>query len=229
MSSMLWVLGIYFYLLKNYEKKTCNLFIFLAVFFCYSFLICARDGKINSPQTTYYYVFNVGFMRAVGGIGIGYFIGEWWKSNSDKIEQKSISFWQKILITLLEFACLYFMVKYLLLKRMRFKNDMIFIVDFVVIIMLFLSKKGYISQLLNDTILGDVWMFFSKYTYSIYMVHKMVFAFLRELHWKKYPEFIHTHPLINVIFVLGLVLSAGIFLYHFVEKPCTKYLSKKWL
>ena len=227
-SSMLWVLGIYFYLLKNYEKKTCNFIIFLTVFFCYSFLICARDGKINSPQTTYCYVFNVGLMRAFGGIGIGYFIGEWWKVNFDTIGQKTLKLWQKILITLLEFVCLYFMVKYLLLKRIQFKNDMIFIVDFIVIIMLFLAKKGFISQFFNDTVLGDIWVFFSKYTYSIYMVHKLVFAFFRYLQWKKHPDFIHTYPLVEVIIILCAVVTTGVLLYHLIEKPCIKYLSKKY-
>lgn len=226
-SAMLWVLGIYYYLFKNYNRKTVNLIIFLAVFFCYSFLICAKNGKFNRPQLTFYYVFNVGFMRAVGGIGIGCLIGEWWADNSEKIKQKTLNIWQQSLITIVEFICLYFMVKYLLFQKIKFKNDMIFIVDFAVLIVLFLSKKGFLSQLLNDTPLGNIWLFFGKYTYSIYMVHKLIFAFFRELQWRQHPEFIHAHPFFEVIIILCSLLMTGILIYHLVEKPAAEYLSKK--
>jgi peptidoglycan/LPS O-acetylase OafA/YrhL len=226
-SSMLWVLGIYYYLLKNFDKKIVNLAIFLIVFLCYSFLINAKGGKINSVEQTFYHIFNVGFMRALAGLGVGYFIGEWWKENKEKIQQISLNIYQKLAITALEFVCLYFMINNLVLHRLKFQNHMIFIVDFIAIIMLFIIKKGFISQILNDTILGDISVNIAKYTYSLYITHKLIFAILVGSFWKFHPQWVYAHPIENVVMTLLLVVIFGAFTYHFVEAPCARYFSKK--
>ena len=44
-SAMLWTFLLFYYLLKNYDKKHVNLFIALLIFFCYSFIIHAKGGK----------------------------------------------------------------------------------------------------------------------------------------------------------------------------------------
>ncbi|MBQ8460041.1 acyltransferase family protein [bacterium] len=223
-SSMLWVLGIYYYMLKNFDKKKVNFAIFLIVFFCYSFLINAKNGHINSIEQTFYHIFNVGFMRALGGIGIGYIIGDWWKIYKEKIQQITFNTYQKIIVTFAEFICLYFMINNLILHRLKFNNHMIFIFDFIAIIILFVVKKGYISQILNDSILGDISVNLAKYTYSLYMVHKLVFAILAGSLWKYHTEFVYTHPLGNVILTLSLVMIFGVFTYHCVEQPCGNFL-----
>lgn len=226
-SSMLWVLGIYYYALKHFDKKKVNFVIFLTIFFCYSFMVNAKNGRISSVEQTFYHIFNVGFMRALGGLGVGYFIGEWWRENREKIQQISLNIYQKLTITALEFICLYFTINYLIFQRLSFKNNIIFIAVFIAIVMLFIAKKGYISQILNDTKLGDISVNIAKYTYSTYITHKLVFAVLVGTFWKTHKEWVYLHPVENVVYTLILVFILGIFTYHFVEAPCARYFSHK--
>lgn len=222
-STMLWVFVLYYYLLKNYEKKHVNLFIAAAIFFCYSFIIHAKSGKIDNNIQTFYCIFNVGMMRGLGGIGIGYFIGEWYKNNLDKIKNLAFSFKSKFVLTCLEFICLYFIINNLMLHKLQYKNNLIYIVSFVVIIILFLLKQGFISKILEN----KIWENLSKYTYSLYMTHFVLFYILKDSVWKHYPEWVYAHPIENVIYTLLGVLVLGIFTYHFVEKPCAIYLKNK--
>lgn len=226
-SAMLWVLGIYYYLIRNFDKKKVNFVIFLIIFFSYSFMISAKGGKINNPAKTIYFIFNIGFLRALGGIGIGYFIGEWWKSEKEKIKIFTVTLYQKLVITLIEFICLYFMINNLLFHKIKFKNDMIFIFDFIAVIVLFILKKGYISQILNDSFLGDISTNIAKYTYSVYMCHKLIFAILANSLWKYFSNEVYNHPILNIVYTLVFVFIFGVFTYHFVEEPCAKYLKQK--
>ena len=222
-SSMMWTFVLFSYLLKNYEKKNVDLFITLAVFFCYGFILHARNGAINFPRQTYYNIFNVGVMRAIGGIGLGYIISEWYKTYGEKIDCAVLSFKQKFLVTCLEALCLFFTIYALMLHRISFNNNIVFIVCFAIMLMLFISKKGYISQFLEK----DYWKYASRYTYSIFMTHQIVCFSLKELLMARYPNFVYSHPVANIFLILTCVLLLGIATYHLVEKPAANYLSKK--
>ena len=119
------------------------------------------------------------------------------------------------------------MINNLLFHKIKFKNDMIFIFDFIAIIILFLLKKGYISQILNDSFLGNISTNIAKYTYSVYMCHKLVFAILANSLWKYFSDEVYNHPILNIVYTLILVFIFAIFIYHFIEEPCTKYLKQK--
>ena len=223
-SAMLWVLLFIFYLRKNYDKKHVDLVLALLVMFSYSFIIHAKGGKINSHVKTFYYIFNIGMLRAIGGIGIGYFIGEWYKENCEKIKNWQISIGQFICISTVEFMCIYFIINNLFLRRLEYKNDMIYIVTFTIITMLFLIQKGFFSKLLNN----DFWPKLSKYTYAIYMVHIAIFIHLKGTLWKYHPEFVYSHPVLNIFVALIPAVILGILTYHYVEKPCAKYLTERY-
>ena len=222
-SSMLWVLLALFYSLKIFKKEQVNLFLVCAVFFCYSFLIHAKGGKITNNTQTFYYIFNVGMLRAIGGIGIGYFIGEWYKNNVEKIKNYTFNIYQKIFLTIIEFMCIYFTINNLMLHKIKFKNDMIFIVTFAILIICFLLKGGYISRILDN----DFWGKISKYTYSIYMTHNVVRFVLKNSFWVSNSEFVYAYPMFNSFIAFVLVLILGIFTYHFVEKPCAQYFKER--
>ena len=218
-SAMLWVLLLFYFLRKNYEKKNVNLFIICLVFFCYSFLIHAKGGVINNNVQTFNRVFNVGMLRGLGGIGLGYLIGEWYKANSEIIKKK-VNFVQKLLYTGLEFVCLFFIINNLMLHKLHYKNHIIFIIVFAAVIILFLLRKGFISELLNN----DICMHLSKYTYSFYMVHYFVIKSIIG-YGKKYGfDFVYVHPVLYFVLILIAVTFSGVLTYHFVERPAAKYL-----
>lgn len=222
-SAMLWAFVIYSYLLKNYRKENANLLIALLVFFSYGFIIHAKGGAINSHEQTFYNIFNVGMMRAFGGVGIGYFIAQWYQANADKIKNITLTLYQKIAITALEFICIFFIINNLMLHKIHYKNHIIFIIVFAVALMLFLIRQGYVSRLLNS----DCWQNLSKYTYSLYMTHIFIFDVFKGSIWKYHTDWVYAYPILNVLFALLAALVFGIFTYHFIEKPATAYLLKR--
>lgn len=222
-SAMLWTFVLFSYLLKNYEKKNVNLFIALLVFFSYGFIIHAKGGAINSHEQTFYNIFNIGMIRAFGGIGVGYFIAQWYEKNADKIKKLTLPLYQKIAFTTLEFVCIFFIINNLMLHKIHYKNHIIFIITFATTLMLFLAKQGFISKLLNI----DYWHGLAQYTYSLYMTHMIIFDTLKGSFWKYHPEIVYAHPILNVFFTLTIVVLFGTFTYHFIEKPATSFLSQK--
>lgn len=222
-SAMFWVLLALFYSLKVFKKEQVNLFLAFAILFCYSFLIHAKGGKINNHLLILCFVFSVKMLRAVGGIGIGYFIGEWYKNNIEKIKNYTFNIYQKIFLSVIEFMCIYFTINNLMLHRIKFKNDMIFIITFAILIICFLLKGGFFSRLLDN----DFWGKISKYTYSIYMTHTLIIFTFKGLLWKPYTDYLLGHELLNIFAPIILALILGVFTYHFVEKPCAQYFKER--
>ena len=143
----------------------------------------------------------------------------------NKIKNLTLSFNNIILLTGLEFICLYFLINNLFFHKLHYNNHIIYIIDFIIIIILFLINKGMISKILNL----NIWVFLSKYTYSLYMTHIIMLNTLRGSFWKTHSEWIYAHPVQNVIYTLIGVFILGVFTYHFVEKPSTAYLKKKFI
>ena len=224
-SAMLWTMLLFMYLLKNFEKKYVDLLIVLLIFFSYTFIIHALNGRMYYHTLTYHGFINIGMLRAFGGIGLGYLIGEWYKVYSEKIERATVSAKTKILITLAEFTFLFFIIYNLLLHDIKFNNRIIFVIVFAITIMLFISKKGFVSKFLENKIFSKV----SRYTYSIYMVHLLVFETINGSLWKKQPDFLYSHPVLNLVIALTCVVLLGILVHHVIEVPSAKFLRKKFL
>ena len=178
-SSLLWVSIFILSLRKTFDKNAVNLFIGVLVFLTYSFLIQAKGGRIDAGGGPFYYLFHVGMMRAIGAVGIGYLIGEYYKDNIEKIKSAVFSKLSVINITLIEFICLFFIINNLLLHRINCTNKFIFIIVFALTLILFLCNKGYISRFLNK----DIFVNFGKYTYSIFMTHMIVLMMFKKYWW----------------------------------------------
>ena len=222
LSSLLWSLVLYFYLLKNYKKKSVNLIIAIIAIFSYALIIQELNGGINSHTKIINGFINIGMLRALGGIGIGYFIAEWYKLNIDKIKNFSCNFLQKLLFSLIEFACLFFIINNLILHKLKYPNQMIFIIIFIFTIILFLLKKGFISKILDNNLCPII----SKYTFSLYMTHVLGLENVKKHLWKTHHEWVYAIPIENIVYTLLLVFILGIFTYHFVEKPCAEYFKR---
>lgn len=221
-SAMLWTLLLFYYLLKNFNKKTVNLIIAILIYCSYGMLIHYTDGVTWSAAKHFTLFINSGMCRAIGGIGIGYFIAQWYNANKDSIKNAVLPIYTKLFLTLIEFMCLFFIINNLLLHKIKYDNNFIFIVVFTLTIVLFLYNQGFISRFLNK----DIFVFLSKYIYSIYMVHCYIIYMLRHYFWDIHQHFLATHPIINIEIAIGLAIFFGVLMYHFVEKPASNYLKK---
>jgi len=220
-SAMLWTMFFMLYLLKNYERKNVNLFFALAIIFSYGFIINVWNGSIGMNLPSKYGLFHAGMLRALGGMSIGYFIAEWYKANIGNIKQQVLSIKSKLTITAFEAIMLFLVINNLLLHKSGYKNQFVYIIIFTITIVLFLINKGYVSKFLNKNIFLKI----SRYTYSIFVTHIVVRnAYLFSL---CKTDFIKTHPCLSLIIELLTVLILGIFTYHFIEKPASKYYLNK--
>ncbi len=223
-SVMLWTLLLYFYLLKHYEQKNINLLAFLAVFICYGIIIQARQGHISGPNVVFGHLYQFSTLRGLGGISLGYLLGNWYKNNAELIKNYIPTWKQKIFLTSLEFVCLFFIINNLIFHKIKFDNDIIFILTFALIIFLFLLNKGYISKILDN----DICSKFSKYTYSIYMTHSTIIKTLLINTIWKHTSIVTTHPNINIVIIFLSTIVFGILTYHLIEVPCLQYLLHKY-
>lgn len=224
-SVLFWVSFLYFYLLKYFERKNINLFSAISIWFSYVFMIQARNGNISNILKTYNNIFVVGLLRGLGGMGIGYFIASIYKDNEDKIENMEFNKITTFFITLLEVFLFSWSVYYLIIHKMSYRNNIIFILFFIILFILFLIKKGLFTKLLDN----NLSVILGRYSYSIYITHFFVLNMLRTFFWKKYINIIIIHPLLNVVMTMLLVLISSILVYHLVEKPSAEYLRRKWI
>lgn len=223
-SAMLWVLSFIFYIRKILPKKFTDLIIAMCVFFSYSFILHSKQGAINSMHQTFYYIFNVGLMRAMGGCGIGYFIGEWFKNWNNNEHPNKLSVY---IYSIVEFACLYFIINDLMFYKNNYQNQIIFIIVFVLCIVLFLQKRGFVSQFLNNSKFAILVSKAGVYTYSIYMTHFFVIKMFTKSFYLWYRDWILLHPVLMLIFTMFVILMFGILTYYLVEKPVANYFRYK--
>lgn len=220
-SSLLFILTLFHYLLKNYQTKNVNLFIALGIFFSYTMILSYTHGHIYGKIENINNVFNLGILRAFAGVGIGYFIALWYKTRYNSPLQSNHYRLKTWLYTICEFCCLYFMINNLMFHNIKYNNDIIFIIIFALTLVLFITKQGYISRILDVSF----WSKISKYSYSIFMTHWFVYYIFKNTLWKSCN--IYIYPELNIIISLCLVFALGIFTYHYVENPSNKYLNNK--
>lgn len=223
-SAMLLHFILFFHLLRNIKNKHFWLILAIGIYVCYSIILSGRNGAINAPALTFGYIFNVGMLRAWGGIGIGMFIGLWYKTNLEKIINYIPSKRTKILISIFEFMLVYFSINNMLLHKFGHRNQFMFIIVFTGLVTLFICNKGYISQFFNK----DIFPKLSKYVFSIFMTHQTVNSCLKNALWIPHKDFVINYPILNLIIILVSVIIVGVLTYHFVEKPAKKYLQNIW-
>lgn len=222
-SVMMFHFILFFYLLKNFNPKIVWLIIACGVYFSYAFLLCENNFHINNAFRDHGRVLSPMMLRGWGGIGLGMLIALWYHTYQEKIKSYIPKQSIKLLITAGEFVCLFFMIRNLMLHKFSHGNDFMFILVFVALVTSFICNKGYISQMLNR----DIFARLSKYVFSIFMTHTLIFVALKKGVWAKHPDLIIAHPLTNLFISLMLAIVVGVLVYHLVEKKVKNYLIKK--
>ncbi len=213
-----------YFLLTKISSKTIKTISFVALpILAYGILEYFQHGSFSTPHKNYAYIFNVGFLRAVGGVGIGTTVGFIYKKYIQEIKEKVFNFIGNIIINLAEFSLLCFMVWWLVTPHKQL-NCIIFVIAFALLLTLFVFEKGIISKITNK----DIWVKLGKYQYSIYVIHSVIGKILINSVWKTNSEFVKIHPYSTIFIIICTILIAGYITYNLVEKPCTNYLKKKF-
>ena len=218
-SSLFWALCFYFYLYKCVDKKIFNLITACIVFFCYSLWIHTKGTNTVNVA----YVFNRGMIRAFAGVGAGYFLSMVYKDNIEKVKTKVLNIWQKICITGFEGYLFVFIFYYLCFHKSAYNNKMIMIIAFIGLFSLFVIRKGYISKLFEN----NISVFLGQFAFSIFLSHQFIIKLWHYYVCKAHFDWVIANPVLNLILLFIIIIFFGIFVYYFVEKPCTEYLRSK--
>ncbi|MBR1460041.1 acyltransferase [bacterium] len=213
---------LYFCIIKYLPVKIKYWTIAILAISGYIILEILQHGSFANPLVNYHHVFNIGFLRTVGGIGLGCLIGYLYKNVLSKYNQPLKNMWLKWFFTLLEVGFMAFVVWWCMCIHKSI-NNIVIVLCFGILLILFLFKKGYLSQITDS----DIWVKLGRYQYSIYVVHYVIIRILGLKVWKHCPNFVAVHPILPIIINLIVILLVGILTYHMVELPCAKFLTNK--
>ena len=200
--------------IKN-AKVRKFLYIFLPLV-SYGILEYLQQGSFSSSHKNYL-IFNIGFLRAIGGIGFGCLVGFLYKKFCGRI----LSSVYKIIINLSEIGLLGFIVWWLIFPHKQY-NCIFFVIAFALLLFLFSLKQGIISKLTDK----NLWVKLGKYQYSFYVIHSVAGKILLGALWQNNADFVKFHPYCTISVIIITIIFAGILTYHFVEKPCTGLLKQ---
>lgn len=207
---MLWVSLFYFYLMKFYKKETVNIIIGLITFFAYTALISKgwdRLGTINE-------FVKINLLRALGGMGVGYFL----KQISEVLKIKTTP-----LYNLFEFLIITFAISAMYVQKISMSNPVYYIILFAVVIFCFVQKKGKVSLFFEKPVFASL----SKYALSVYLAQEIITTDLFGYAFSKYPEILKQHSFLTVSITLFLACMLGVVVHHAVELPAGLALKKR--
>ena len=213
-AALFWISLFYFYINKIFTRKYLNLIIWVITILSLAFTININYPNFAGNRQISFVIVNHGIVRALGGIGVGYFISMLY--NSKFLQNIKTN---NLIISILEIYCCSFLIFY------RPGNYFLYIVIFSILFYLFIIRKGLLSKLLNNKLSSTI----GSYSYSIYIMHIFVYTVLKHSIVLPHPKFVLSHSILFLELTIITSLIVGILTYYFFEKPITKYLKNKFL
>ena len=218
-SPYFWTMLFYFGLLKCVkQKKSQNLIIAILVYF--SYVITNQNGF---GRETIDIGISLAMIRAVASIGMGYLLAVITESFEPFLqalaENKTKDIIFRIFVSVLEIICCACLTIHFLYKKYAYNAQFIVIIEFSILLLCLVSKKGILSILFNHKYF-DI----GKYSYSIYVMQQTIFWALQRSFWK--TSIVQSNIPATMILSLVICIISGIIVYKFIEKPFGKLLSK---
>ncbi len=208
----------YFMLFRLLKPMTAVFSVGLITFFGYVLLINATDGAIFLFTGVEGLFFPLGLTRGVCGIGLGILTGAAIQSVGNKFPKTGCFYW-----TLAEVGVLGSLLYFMVFHSPDIRNNLIFIVGFVALILLFVLKRGKLSQLMDHS----VGVFLGRYSYSLFLTHFVVIFILMSSIWTVTNTLLITHIGWGIALFYLFAFLFAMLVYHVVEKPKNK-LVQKW-
>lgn len=217
-SSLFWAFIFYFILLKNCSKNITNSIIAVITYFSYVGLVHLGFGRAVVND-----FLSLGVLRGIAGLGLGYLLALFIENLSKiKINIKTPKILTYIIASTVEIYCLGFLLYNFTAHRMSYRNPMIFVFVFSILLILFVQKKGLLSNLFDN----NISVFLGKYSYSIYIMQQVTFYLMQNSIWEN-ESFVLNH--INVCLACSIIISilVGVVTYYLIEKPCINFYKNR--
>lgn len=209
---LFWASLFYFYLLKNFDKKYLNLVFPILTICSYSLLINTSGNNFWNVRPQLFQFLNVGILRALAGMGIGYFAALLYREKLHKLRDINLAFPYRILITFIEIGLLFFIIYFGSIHVFK-PNAMMFILVFSALFIAFLTKQGYVSRLMDNKLS----VFLGKYVFTIYILEEAMHSYLRHL-ISEDPQLIIKYGGGVLFLVIIGHIGLCIVIYHCVRK-----------
>lgn len=219
---LFWVSLFYFYLFKTKKEENVNLTMGLFAFFGLAALekrgvglrsFLGDAGDIGN-------IFAMSLIQGLACIALGYWVSQIYNL-CDK--QKIITSASKVFYTVLEAFFLSYTVLFMFIKKLYPSNITLICISFSALIILFLLKRGRISQFLEKS----CWKKFSKYCLAIYLVQGVTVWDIFKCFLSKYPDYMMEHKLIVIFATILCCFIVGILAHYLVEIPCYNFFAKR--
>lgn len=201
LSVLFWVSIFYFILLRYARSKITNLIISLIILLCIPY----TDSKINTlipdiPFITY------GMVRGIFCMGMGYFLGLFYLTYQPTLfsDSKKISW----IYSGLEVIAIGLICSGMFIPSFFFSQFLIFPL-FILILYLFLLKKGWLSDFFNKRITTRV----AQYTLPIFMTHDIFTTYILRDILKEFKPLSEFKITLSIITILACILF-GILIHH---------------
>ncbi len=207
--SMIFIYAMY----KTFDKKVFHFALAVLIYFCYVILV--QNGF---KRETIGLAINLGVVRMIASLGLGYFIGMFHNKVKDaKIfeNHKILTF---ILFSAAEIATFASIVNWTLFYKISYNNSFIFIPVFAILIFSFAMNKGLLSKITNI----KLFEYLGKYSYSIYVMQQISFWLLGLTLWRQ-TNFLQNHFALTITLSLLFSTLIGAIVYYIVEKPVTSW------
>lgn len=219
---LFWISLFLHYSYKTLSQRMFNIIMFLIIFFSFTVILHFNSGTIPGVQMQVFGCVPGAVLRALATICLGYFVGMLWANISDYVKNfqiknklKSALFF--ISVSALEIYLFVFLINNSIFHKIHFNNDLLFIIIFCSLFILFLCRKGLLSKLLEN----NISVFLGKFSFAIYIMQGVGLAIEKHFMWTN-KAFVYAHPYINIWISILICVVIGVLSHIFVEKKAVK-------
>lgn len=218
-SPFFWGSIFYYALLKCLPKPKVNVVIGIIVYFSYMININYCHGGFGRGPI--YNFIDLGLLRVLAGLGLGYLLGEIISTFSGKKCLNKYPVIKMLLFSIFEIGLFIFILTYFLYSKIAYSNQFIIVIAFSFLLLCFINGSGILSKALNNKASA----FLGKYAYSIYVMQQISFWILSKTLWK-HTHFVMSHAYRCIVISVLFSLIIGIITYHCIERPATIFYRK---
>lgn len=217
-SVLFWLSLFYFTLAKVFEEKYLNLIIWIITVCSLGFCLNWSEFMLGGNYQNVFYFVNVGVLRGLFGMGIGYFVYLLYKSD---FLNNINSYMKKFLYVFEPIIFFYFIGMFIFSAVMPKNTAFTYLILFVIIFFMFMKNLGILSKLLNK----EFSVIIGSWSYAIYVMHPLVIKMFRQFAYQ-HKAFVADNTMLMFWITVATAVFVGSITHYLFEKPINKLFKK---